>query len=291
MARTNYLIGEAFTNLRRNALVASAAILAVFVSLTLALAAIVVSEVVKRNTLQWQEGVHVIVFLQPDGSQDAQLALLETVDGWPDVEEAFFVDKLAAYEEFKDMFANQPALIEEVDASILPASIRIKLNDLDRYTAVRDQLIGNPNVKTIVTAGDTIERLSTTSRVLNALGFGLSVVLLAASVVLIAVTIRIAIYARREEVEIMKLVGASNWFVRVPYMLEGLLVGLIGATLAVIAIFFFRSWLGALDETIAIFTLSVESGFLIRWGVIILAFGAMAGVLGSALGLRRFVRI
>jgi len=291
VARTEYLIGEAFTNLRRNALVVTGAVLAVFVSLALAFAARVVQRVVEVNTLQWQEGTHVIVFLQPDGTQESQLALLETVQGWDEVEEAWYVTKLEAYEEFRVMFAGQPALLDEIDASILPPSIRIKLDDLDQHTVVRDQLIGNPAVKEIVTAAAAIEQISTTSRVLNTLFLGLSIVLGVSSVILIANTIRMAIYARREEIEIMKLVGASNWFIRIPYLLEGLMEGMVGALLAVLAVWFGHSALRPLSESIALVNLSVDNAFLMRWGVIILAFGAAAGVLGSGLGLRRFLRV
>ncbi len=291
MARTEYLVGEAFTNIRRNALVVTGAVLAVFVSLALAFGARVVQRVVEINTLQWQEGTHIIVFLQPDGTQESQLALLETVQGWDEVDEAAYVSKLEAYDEFKEMFAGQPALIEEVDASILPPSIRIKLTDLEQHAVVRDQLVGNPAVREIVTAGETIERISSTSRVLNTLFLGLSVVLGVSSVILIANTIRMAIYARREEIEIMKLVGASNWFIRVPYLLEGLVEGLVGALLAVLAVWFGHSALRPLSESFALVNLSVDTQFLVRWGVIILAFGAAAGVLGSGLGLRRFLRV
>ena len=291
MAKTEYLVGEAFTNLRRNALVVTGAVLAVFVSLALAFGARVVQRVVEINTLQWQEGTHIIVFLQPNGTQETQLALLATVQDWEEVEEAWYVSKLEAYDEFKEMFAGQPALIEEVDASILPPSIRIKLTDLDQHIVVRDQLVGNPAVKEIVTAGDTIEQISSTSRVLNTLFLGLSVVLGVSSVILIANTIRMAIYARREEIEIMKLVGASNWFIRLPYLLEGLIEGLVGALLAVIAVWFGHSALRPLSDSIQLVNLSVDTQFLVRWGVIILAFGAAAGVLGSGLGLRRFLRV
>ncbi|MFQ5966394.1 MAG: cell division protein FtsX [Acidimicrobiia bacterium] len=291
MAKTEYLVGEAFTNLRRNALVVTGAVLAVFVSLALAFGARVVQRVVEINTLQWQEGTHIIVFLQPDGTQESQLTLLGTVQDWQEVEEAWYVSKLEAYDEFKEMFAGQPALIEEVDASILPPSIRIKLTDLDQHTLVRDQLVGNPAVKEIVTAGDTIEQISSTSRVLNTLFLGLSIILGISSVILIANTIRMAIYARREEIEIMKLVGASNWFIRLPYLLEGLIEGLVGALLAVIAVWFAHSALRPLSESINLVNLSVDTQFLVRWGVIILAFGAAAGVLGSGLGIRRFLRV
>ncbi|MGH8873866.1 MAG: FtsX-like permease family protein, partial [Acidimicrobiia bacterium] len=128
------------------------------------------------------------------------------------------------------------------------------------------------------------------SRVLNELGLGLASVLGLSAVILIANTIRMAIYARRDEVSIMKLVGASNWFIRVPFLLEGLIEGLLGAALAVFAVWLATSNLQDLGSSIRVVTFNVTSGFFYRWGVLFLFFGAAAGVLGSLVGLRRFLK-
>jgi cell division transport system permease protein len=142
----------------------------------------------------------------------------------------------------------------------------------------------------VSTAADSIEQLQSLSSVLNLLGLGMAVVLGLSAVVLIANTIRLAIYARRDEVSIMKLVGASNWFIRVPFLLEGMIEGVVGAALAV-----FTVWLGATNvaragEGFALFRLDVGQDFFFRWGVLFLIFGAAAGVIGSLLGLSRYLR-
>jgi cell division transport system permease protein len=118
----------------------------------------------------------------------------------------------------------------------------------------------------------------------------MAVVLGVAAVVLIANTIRLAIYARRDEVSIMKLVGASNWFIRVPFLLEGMIEGLVGAALAVFVV-----WLGATNlaeagQSFALFRLDVGQQFFFRWGLMFLLFGAAAGVVGSMLGLSKYLR-
>jgi cell division transport system permease protein len=138
-------------------------------------------------------------------------------------------------------------------------------------------------VRQVATAAESIEQLQSLSNVLNVLGLGMAIVLGVAAVVLIANTIRLAIYARRDEVSIMKLVGASNWFIRVPFLLEGMIEGLVGASLAV-----FTVWLGANNlaqaaETFALFRLDVSQEFFFRWGLLFLIFGAAAGVIGSML--------
>jgi cell division transport system permease protein len=291
VSRATYLVQQAFTSLRRNALVVLAAILAVFVSLTLAFGALVVNELFQVNTTRWQEGVHVVVFMKDDVSQATQLDLQREIQTWDEVEETSYCDKTCAWLEFKEMFADQPALLEETDASILPSSIRIKLTDVDYYRDITFRLVDNSAVRKTVTAGERFDQLSNISNILNALGLGLAVLLGVASVVLIANTIRMAIYARRDEVSVMKLVGASNWFIRIPFLLEGMLQGFVGAALAVASVWAGHSFLAGLEPEDFLIRLSVGTDFLIQWGILILLFGAGAGIVGSAFGLRRFLKV
>jgi cell division transport system permease protein len=290
--RATYLVGEALTGLRRNVLVVFAAIIAVFVSLFLAFGAVVLNEIVRTSTIQWQEGVEILVFLRDDIGVQAQADLQNEVQGWEEVEAVRYVSKAEAYQEFQEMFAAQPALVDEVDPSVLPASFRITLEDPEHYAAVSDRLVGVPGVYKVKTAAESIDRLLGLTRILNTFTLGLGGLLGAAAIVLIANTIRMAIYARREEVGIMKLVGASNWFIRIPFLLEGMIEGLVGAMLAVGLV-----WLGhetllrQLSDTQAIVNFVVPLEFLLRWGVLVLAFGALAGVLGSAIALRRFLKV
>jgi cell division transport system permease protein len=294
VSRITYLLREAFINMGRNALVVVGAILAVFVSLTLAFSALVLNELVKSNTLQWQDGVHVIVWLKDevrDGvTFEAQMGLLDQVNDWEEVDTATFVGKAEAYQEFQEMFASNPAMLENVNPAILPASIRIKLNDIEKYRAIQLRLIDQPVVKEVTSPGESIEQLADLSNVLNMIGVVLAIVQGASAVVLISNTIRMAIYARREEIGIMKLVGASNWFIRVPFLLEGMLQGFGGALFAVVMVFFARTRLESIDDTIGLFDFQVADSFFWRWTILFLLFGALAGFLGSALGLRRYLR-
>ncbi|HSR44766.1 MAG TPA: permease-like cell division protein FtsX [Acidimicrobiia bacterium] len=294
MSRIAYLLREALVNMGRNALVVVGAILAVFVSLTLAFSALVLNELVKANTLQWQDGVHVIVWLKDevrDGvTFEAQMGLLDEVNGWEEVDTASFVGKAEAYQEFQEMFASNPAMLENVNPAILPASIRIKLNNIEEYRGVQLRLIDQPVVKEVTSPGESIEQLADLSNVLNMIGVVLAIVQGASAVVLISNTIRMAIYARREEIGIMKLVGASNWFIRVPFVLEGMLQGFVGALFAVVMVFFARTRLEGIDDTIGLFDFQVADSFFWRWTILFLLFGALAGFLGSALGVRRYLK-
>lgn len=296
MSRVAFLVREALVNLRRNILVVTGAILAVFISLGLAFGALAVNELVRVNTVAWQEGVHVIVFLNDAGRDgvpaDAHETLLGEVQGWDEVANAYYVDKNAAYDEYQEIFSNDPDMLEILEnPTVLPASIRIELADIEQYQTVEFRLQQQPQlVRNISSAAQEIEQISAVSRVLNFLGIGLAIVLGASAVILIANTIRLAIYARRDEVSIMKLVGASNWFIRVPFLLEGLIEGLVGASLAVFAVWVAARNLAGAGVGIPLINLQIPGDFFLRWGVVFLLFGAAAGVLGSMLGLSRYLR-
>jgi cell division transport system permease protein len=294
MSKLIFLIKEAFVSLRRNLLIVFGAILAVFISLSLAFGALVVNEVLRINTLAWQDGVHVIAFLNDAGENgvpsDAHAVLLAEVQGWEEVERAFPVDKAAAWIEYNELFAGQEELLD-IDPTILPASIRIELVDIALHSTVKFRLEQNTQtVRQVTTAADSIEQLQNLSSVLNVLGLGLAIALGLAAVVLIANTIRLAIYARRDEVSIMKLVGASNWFIRVPFLLEGMIEGIVGAGLSVFTVWLASTNLARAGEGFALFKLDVGQQWFFRWGLLFLMFGAVAGVIGSLLGLSRYLR-
>jgi cell division transport system permease protein len=294
VSRLAFLVREALVNLQRNALVVVGAVIAVFFSLTLAFGALVLNEILRVNTLAWQEGTHVVAFLKDpeQGGLDTegQLVLLDEVSGWSEVKGIRYVDKAGAFVEFQELFADRPDLVASIQPSILPASFRIELVDIDLYRDVMFRLQSNPNVREVRSFGSQIESLSSFSNVLNVVGLGLALVLGTSAVILIANTIRMAIYARRDEVAIMKLVGASNWFIRVPFVLEGLIEGVLGAGLSVLVIWILSRWLAGLNDAISLIRFTIEDSFFLQWGILFLVFGALAGVLGSFVGLSRYLR-
>jgi cell division transport system permease protein len=286
--RAEYVIGEAATNLRRNVLLVLGAILAVFVSLFMTYMALVVNEVGRNSAERWQEGITIIAWLD-DADLADHTALTNTVAGWSEVERAFYVGKAEAWQEFQEMFEENPALVEEVDPNAMPASVRVDLLDNEAHAVVVARLGSVPGVDSVIEATEAVEDTLEASRLLNTGGIVLGVALGVSAVVMISNTVRMAIYARREEISVMKLVGASNWFVRTPFLVEGLIEGLVGAALAVLAGWFgYRWFISNLD--LGIIDTEVPSSFLMSRGLIVLAFGAIAGALGSLVGLRRYLQ-
>ncbi len=286
--RAEYVVGEAAANLRRNMLLVVGAILAVFVSLFMTYMALIVNEMARKSTIRWQEGITIVAWLD-DSDLATHSAIQSEVQGWDEVKRAEYVDKLATWEEFQIFFADQPELIQETDASAMPASVRVELIDNETHTTVVARLSRIPGVDDVDEATDAIEDTLEASRLLNTGGIVLGVALGLSAVVMISNTVRMAIYARREEIGIMKLVGASNWFVRTPFLLEGLVEGLVGGALAFLAGWFgYRTFISNLD--LGIIQTQVSDSFLISRGLMVLLFAAAAGAIGSLVGLRRYLQ-
>ncbi|OFW67165.1 MAG: hypothetical protein A2Z12_03820 [Actinobacteria bacterium RBG_16_68_21] len=291
--RFQYLFEQALSNLRRNVLVVFAAVVAVLVMLTLVFGTIVVRWSIDQDIGRWDDNVRVIAFLGDDLSLDEITALQTEISGWDEVSSVVYFSKSEALDEFRDLFKDQQALIDvvEEDPSVLPASLRIAPNEAAEYSAITDRLVVIPGIREVSAADEAIDALVSRSARLRTFAAWIVIVLGAAAVVLIANTIRIAIFARRDEIGIMKLVGAGNWFVRIPFLLEGLIEGVIGAALAVALVWAVAGSIAELFSTAATTgVLDVPESFLFRQALLVLGFGAGTGLLGSAFGMWGFLR-
>ncbi|MCH7583793.1 MAG: ABC transporter permease [Acidobacteria bacterium] len=291
--RLQYLFRQAISNLRRNVLVVFSAVVAVLVMLTLVFGTIVLRWSIDQDIGRWDDNVRVIAFLSDDLTLEDIDTLQQDIQGWEQVDGIEYFSKAEALEEFRELFADQQSLIDvvEEDPSILPASLRIRPVAAADYSTITDRLVVIPGIREVSAADEAIDALVARSNRLRTFSVWIVVVLGASAVVLIANTIRIAIFARRDEIGIMKLVGAGNWFVRIPFFLEGIVEGLVGASLAVALV-----W--AVSGSIAeLFSTSTDPGalmvpvdFLIRNGLLIIGFGGATGLMGSAFGMWGFLR-
>ena len=291
--RLQYLLGQAISNLRRNVLVVFAAVVSVLVMLTLVFGTIVLRWSIDQDIGRWDDNVRVIAFLSDDLTLEDIDTLQQDLQGWEQVDGVEYFSKAEALDEFRELFADQQSLIDvvEEDPSILPASLRIQPVAAADYSAITDRLVVIPGIREVSAADEAIDALVARSDRLRTFSVWIVVVLGASAVVLIANTIRIAIFARRDEIGIMKLVGAGNWFVRIPFFLEGIIEGLVGAALSVGLVWAVS---GSIAELFSTSTdpgaLSVPVDFLVSNGLLVVGFGAVTGLLGSAFGMWGFLR-
>jgi cell division transport system permease protein len=292
--RLGYFARETLVSLRRNLLMTIAGILTVAVSLALFGGIMMLSRWVGHGTEQIKGGVRAEIFMNVKATQPQIDEVKTALHSDPQVASARFLDKEAALKEFKSIFRNDPDLVKNITADALPTSFRVVPKKAEFTSAIKARYTTHVGVDSVVDPGQALRDLLDATNVTKYIFIGLSVILLASSLFLIVNTIRLATYARRREIEVMKLVGASNWFVRVPFMAEGLVQGLIGAGLAIGAVItlklvifdnllfatkgFFRTFFVTGPDTTGIVAL-------------VLLLGVLIGLVGSAIGLRRFLRV
>ena len=292
--RLNYFLSETAVNLKRNLLMTIAAISTVAISLLLLGGAQILQLVVANVTSTWEGKVEVSVFLRNDVTAGELDGLRSDLAGMPEIETFTYVSQTQAYQEFKKQFADQPELYEELPKDSLPASFRISLVDASQAEEVAARVDGSPGIDDVNFGGDIIRRLLQVNTLLRAVTLGMSAVLMVAAAALIANTIRLAIYARREEISIMKLVGATNWFIRIPFMFEGVFAALTGAIVSSIVVLganelFFSKMGDFLAFLGPVFSFSAWE--IAKVLLILIGGGVAVGLFGSVLALRRFLEV
>jgi cell division transport system permease protein len=296
MSRMAYFFRETLISLRRNLLMTLAGIMTVAISLFLFGGIMLLSRLVDHGTSRWSEGVELEVFMQVDATQGQIDDVRTQLDDSPDVERYRFLTKQDAYEEFQRIFKDQPALVNNVEPDTLPTSYRVVPHDAEDTAEIAGRFRGRSGVREVLTAEEQIKKMLTATRIVRYVFFAMAGVLLASSLFLIVNTIRLATFARRREIEVMKLVGASNWFVRIPFMAEGLVQGAIGAGISFGLVYVLKNVLSDLlsnrDSSAASGLWSgfyVTNGDAVSIGFFVLLIGAAIGIVGSTIGLRRFL--
>jgi cell division transport system permease protein len=166
------------------------------------------------------------------------------------------------------------------------------LNNPSQAQAIAKQFGGYPGVKAVDSPNQAIRNMESVTHILQLVFLILAVILLLSASVLILNTIRLAIFARRREVSVMKLVGATNWFIRLPFMFEGVVQGFLGAVVAVIVVLGLNVLLDALgnSQTANVwYQMRLSSGEVVATGLLVLLVGVLIGSVGSAFGIRRFL--
>ncbi len=292
--RLGYFARETLVSLRRNLLMTIAGILTVAVSLALFGGILMLSRWVNHGTAQIKGGVRAEIFMNVDATNPQIAEVRSALKSDPQIKSWRFLDKQAALREFKSIFRNNPDLVKNITADALPTSFRVVPTKAEFTPAIKSRYRTHEGVQSVVDPGTALRGLLDATYVTKYSFNGHSGVQLESSLYLIDNTIRLATYARRREIEVMKLVGASNWFVRVPFMAEGLVQGLIGAGLAIGAVvalklIIFDDLLFAKTGFFA--TFFVTSGDTTTVVALVLLLGMFIGLIGSAIGLRRFLRV
>jgi cell division transport system permease protein len=286
----DYVARETASNLWRNRMMTVAAVLTVAVSLSLVGAALLLRQGVAHATTQWQNGVSVELFLKPQSSLAQRHSVQQQLHELPYVQSCIFRSQAFDFNEARHLLT--PDESQALTVGTTPSSIRCVLNNPSQATAIAKQFNKYPGVENVASPTQEIRNMESVTRILQLVFLILAVILLVSASVLILNTIRLAIFARRREVSVMKLVGATNWFIRVPFMFEGVIQGLLGAVVAALVVVGLHAVLDALGNTATTniwYQMRLPTHEVVFTSLLVLLVGVLIGSIGSALGIRRFL--
>lgn len=288
--RLNFFFTEAIRSLSTNVATSVAATLSMLVALLVVGAFLFLITFLSRtaDVVQDQAG-RVKVFLQDTVTSQEVNALRRELEGMPEVEKVEYVSKEDALRRAKKLFDNQKDFIEQLPGNPFPASLEADLREPKTVEQVAARMDERPGVKDVKYGGETAKSVIDFASVAKAILAVLAAFLVVAGTMLVSNTIRLSIFARRREIEVMKLVGASNMFVRLPFMIEGFLCGLaaaVGAVLLMSAIGGFADPMLSkfnISGTVNVPELSIFAALLVM--------GVLLGGVGSGMTIRRYLRV
>lgn len=301
--RAQFILSEIGIGLRRNLTMTIAVVLTVAISLGLAGGGWLFHKQVNVMKDYWYDKIEVTVFLCDTNSSSTNCAGKDVTDeqrqqlntdlhATPEVDKVFYESKADAYKRFKEQFKDSPDLVNNVSPNALPESYRVKLKDPTKFDVLATAFQDRPGVDTVQDLKKALDPVFRVLRGLQLITWVLSAVVLLASLILISNTIRVAAFSRRRETGIMRLVGASNLYIQLPFLLEGALAGLVGAMAAcgVMAGGYYVIIVRLLRPTVR-FTRYIGWDAVISTIPLVLLLGVLMASLASFFTLRRHLRV
>lgn len=231
--RVNFVLSEVATGLRRNLTMTVAMILTTAISLGLMGTGLLIANMISDMKAIYYDKVQVSIFLADDVTDEQRADIEARLDASPEVAGYIYESKEEAYQRFQQQFAQQPELVENTPADALPESFRVELVNPERYPVIAEEFPnGEAGVDQVRDEGDFLDRLFSLLNGARNATIAVAVIQALAALLLISNTIQLAAFNRRNETNIMRLVGASRWYTQLPFILEAAIAGLIGGLLA-----------------------------------------------------------
>ena len=301
MSSLIYFLKQSLQGFARNLSTTLGSIITIFLSLFI-IGLFLMGGAVIQNVVQSVENeVSITAYVADEASESDIAAAQDYIRGLDGVASVSFTTKDQALEKFREMSSNA-AIVDELGGNPLPASIDIELSDPQKVEEVAKQIESSDQFKKIADEDNpsdslkygqrTVERLFSVTNYIRYIGIALIILLVFIALVFINNTIRLAIMARRKEIAIMRLVGASNGFIRGPFLMEGALHALIGAALAIVSIELIRNLaLPRLQASLAFLPIDVAPNTFLFIYLILLVAGLIIGLIGSMLAMRRYLKV
>ncbi len=279
-------------NMRRSPYQSIAAILMLIVTLFVAQAFALLAYGFHEILGYFETQPQVTAFFTNEASPSAILAVKQELEQESFVERVRYVSKEEALGMYREQNKQDPLLLEMVSAEILPASLEVSARTIEALPLIRQRMGESPHVEEIVYQQDVVEALKKWSRAIQLTGLSVVSLLTFASVLVLIVIISLKVASKRHEIATMRLLGASSWYIRGPFILEGSLYGFLGALVAwivlMLAVLYSKAMVLAFLDTIP--TTALELSTLTVIGLMAMASGAMLGMFASLIAVKRFYR-
>lgn len=293
LSTSEYFIKEVYTSFKRNIWMTIASIFTVVLSLfILGFFSIVILNLNKMaDTLESQ--VQISVYLKDDLSQEEieeTKEILSKIEGLQDIK---FTSREEAMKNFKERLGDQQFLLDALDdTNPLPDSFSLTVTSPEQVKTIADTATALDSVESASYSQDIINHLFNLTHLIRLIGVALIILLTGAAIFIISNTIRLTVFARRKEIAIMKYVGATDWFIRWPFLLEGICLGFIGGSLATIFLYIvYNQVTQEIYDAMAFFPLIPQHPFINYISLAILIAGIIIGALGSTISLKRFLKV
>jgi cell division transport system permease protein len=293
--RVNFVLSEVATGLRRNLTMTVAMILTTAISLGLMGTGLLIAGMISDMKEIYYDKVQVSIFLADDITDEQRSAIETELKGSDEVKSYIYESKDEAYKRFQQQFSQQPELVQNTPADALPESFRVELDNPERYPVIAEQFPnGEGGVDQVRDEGEFLDRLFSLLNGARNATLAVAVVQALAALLLISNTIQLAAFNRRNETNIMRLVGASRWYTQLPFILEAALAGLVGGLLAVgglvvtKVLFVDRTLAGPIKAGIIT---GIDWGQVAQTGAIITVAGVGLAGIASYVTLRLYVRL
>lgn len=290
---SEYVVREVFFSLRRNSWMAFASIGTVAVSLFIFGMFLIIVMNMNKMVDALESQVEISVYLKDETTQQQRSQVEARIRGMQGIERVTFVDKETAMTRFKERLGDQQFLLDALgEANPLPDSFEVVVRQPDMVRTAAAAIAALDGVETAKYGQDVVEHLFDITRLVRLFGVALMALLAGATLFIISNTIRLTVIARRKEIAIMKYVGATDWFIRWPFLLEGVVLGFFGGVLASIAL---RSIYGLITakvySTLAFLPLIPQYPFVNFISLVMVLSGMGIGALGSTISLKRFLKV
>jgi cell division transport system permease protein len=300
--RVQFVMQEIWIGLRRNLTMTISLVITVAIAMALFGTGLLLRQQVAASKDYWYDKIEVSIFLCAKTSSNANCqkrdvtdterqSIKSTLEKMPNVSKVEYENKQQAFDRFKDRFSGSPGFVQSTREGDIPDSFRVKLKNPEEYKPVAQAMLGRPGVDTVINEQQILKKFFKILNGLQAAALGIALIQVIAAVLLVGNTVRLSAFNRRRETGIMRLVGASNTYIQLPFILEGAIAGLIGGLFASILLVLSKKLL--IDRLAGTVQLVSQLGWFEVVMVIIVSicFGVLLCAASSFLTLRRYLKI